>query len=137
MYLLDTQIVSYAAKQHALAAMYEDILTSGAPLFIALQTEAELFFGAKHAGWGAKRLAMLEATLAKYRLILPNQGTAGIYADLMTASRALGRQLSAQDCWIAATAVQFDLALVSHDGDYHEKLGLNLVRRTESAAEGR
>ena len=117
-------------EQHELAALYGDILTSGAPLFIALQTEAELLFGAQQAQWGAKRLSALQTTLARYRLLSPDRGTAAAWADLMTVSRALGRQLSAQDAWIAATAQQFGLTLVSHDRDYPEALGLSVLRRS-------
>ncbi len=128
-YLLDTQIISYSGNRHSFAALYQDILASEAALFIALQSVAEIYFGARKAQWGAKKTAQLVETIDKYRVLIPQYETAQIWADVMVVSKRMGCALSSQDAWVAATAVSFELPLVSHDNDFIEYPGLQIVHR--------
>jgi tRNA(fMet)-specific endonuclease VapC len=128
-YLLDTQIVSYSGNNHPFVELYRDILDSDAILFVALQSVAEIYFGARKANWGTIKMELLGKTLETYRVLNPQIDTAKIWAELMVASRKQGRPMSLQDSWVAATAVSFELPLVSHDNDFIEFPGLNLIRR--------
>jgi predicted nucleic acid-binding protein len=128
-YLLDTQIVSYSGNKHPFVNLYQDILASEAVLFIALQSVAEIYFGARNAQWGPKKTALLAKSIAKYRVLTPQYEMAQIWADLMAVSKRQGCALSPQDAWVAATAVSFELPLVSHDKDFIEYPGLQIVRR--------
>jgi len=50
------------------------------------------------------------------------------WADIVAESRLSGRPITAADAWIAATARQWDLALVTADyRDYEHIDGLTLV----------
>lgn len=50
------------------------------------------------------------------------------WARLMTALRAAGRRMPANDSWIAATAMAHNLPVVSQDADYENVPGLDVIR---------
>ncbi len=127
--LLDTDIVSYVMKNHEHAALYEDILASNENLLISVQTEAELLFGALNGGWGPRRMSYLRQVIAKYRTLPIDRDTGAIWANIQARSKAAGKQLSAEDAWIAATAIRFEVPLVAHDKHYIPMDGLTLIRR--------
>jgi predicted nucleic acid-binding protein len=129
-YLLDTQIVSYMTRRDPLVLLYDDVLEHDSQLLISVQTEAEILFGCLKAGWGARRVDALHLFLARFRVVPIDRQTGKIWAEIQSKSSALGRRMSAQDCWIAATAIQFELPLVAHDKDFISMPGLTLIRRS-------
>lgn len=100
---------------------------------LAAQTVAELRFGALWAGWGPARKAELEDRLARARVVPVDEDLVWEVAQLRVACRRAGHALAddrhANDLWIAATAVRYQLPLIAHDGVFRNTPGLGL--RTE------
>ncbi len=115
--LLDTNLASALYRQdEPQLERYADVLAPG-PLAIALQTSAELRYGAERARWGIPRRHRLEILIERMVVLLPDQTTAHRWAQIVAHSERLGRLLSPGDAWIAATAVQHGLLLATHDKD--------------------
>ncbi len=57
--------------------------------------------------------------------------TASFYATVFASLKAKGRPIPTNDLWIAASALEHGLALVSHDAHFREIDGLRLVTRPE------
>jgi tRNA(fMet)-specific endonuclease VapC len=125
--LIDTDVLSYIFNEHSLAANYQQLL-EGRQGFVALQTLGEMRFGAFLDGWGTKRLQNLEDFLTDYTLIEPSNSTSGYWAKLRVQVRRIGRHIARSDAWIAATALEHDLALVTHNvKDFEAVEGLQII----------
>jgi tRNA(fMet)-specific endonuclease VapC len=123
--LLDTNIVSYILKGHSLAAAYGPLL-AGHTLAICFMTEAEMFEGAYRARWGARRLARLEALLAKFLYIPSSADLSRRWGQVRTERRA--QPVSTADAWIAAAALVHGCDLVTHNpSDFQGISGLSIV----------
>ena len=124
--LIDTNIVSYIFNGHSLAYAYEKRLR-GHTLLVAGQTVAEMRFGAFRANWGERRRDSLERLLARYTVVYPNDAICTLWARSLSDRYAAGRPLDESDAWIAATALAFEVPLVTHnrrDFDFLDKLTL-------------
>jgi tRNA(fMet)-specific endonuclease VapC len=114
--LIDTDVLSYLHNNHSLAVAYRAILV-GRQGFVALQSVAEMRFGAILNGWGEKRRNALEDFLSAYTVISPDDATALHWAQLRAQVSRAGRHTAPSDAWIAATALEYDLILVTHNTD--------------------
>jgi len=112
MVLLDTNIVSYVYKKHELAVAYRPMMV-GRTVSVSFQTVAELKEGALRAGWSLPRLSHLESFLKRFAVIHSDNDICDHWSKL----RATRKQqpISNADAWIAATALAFDLELVTHN----------------------
>ncbi len=125
--LIDTDVLSYIFNEHSLATDYQNLLI-GRQGFVALQTFGEMRFGAFLDGWGAKRLQNLEDYLTDYTLIEPSNSTSVYWAKLRVQVSQIGRHIARSDAWIAATAFEHDLALVTHNvKDFEAVEGLQIL----------
>lgn len=117
-----------------LAEAYEPIVV-GRPAFISFQTVAELRYGALLRGWGAPRLAKLEARITAAEIVHSGPELVLIYAQLRVECQRAGYALSQRehdaDRWIAATAVRLGIPLVSNDGIFVNVPGLELEASPE------
>lgn len=119
--LVDTNIVSYLYKQDTRAALYAPHLL-GQEVAISLMTLAELLQWAAFRQWGLTRVQHLEATITINYTILPiDVDTCRWWATVRAQRSAHGLPISPQDAWIAATALQYGIDLVTHNPDdfYH------------------
>jgi tRNA(fMet)-specific endonuclease VapC len=112
--LLDTDVFSYLFKDHPFAEAYRPIL-KGHVLAISFMTVAELFQGAFRAGWGAKRIERLEGQIGSYLVLQSSPGNQPKLGRSAFPSPAPA--ISAEDAWIAATALEYDWPLVTHNSD--------------------
>ncbi len=119
--LADTNILSYAHNHHSLWGVYEPLL-QGHIVLIAAQTVAELRFGAFRLHWGERRLARLEALIAQYKVVYPNDAICSRWASSRAWVERGGRHLSSNDAWIAATALVLGIPLVTHNRKDFEPL---------------
>lgn len=112
--LLDTDVVSFLLKRDTRAAGYVPLLT-GNRLALSFMTVAELFQWAAVRKWGARRVAALEQSLTAY-LILPADVEMCRIWGVVRANRAsVGKAVSPQDAWIAASALRHQLPLITHN----------------------
>lgn len=110
--LLDTNIVSYFMKSHPLAAAYRLHLV-GFDAAVSFQTVAELVYGGMNAGWGVARWQQLNSTLANVWVYQSTHATCERWAFIRDARHA--QPIGLADCWIAATALEHNLELVTHN----------------------
>lgn len=112
--LLDTNVVSFLLKGDSRARAYTAYI-QGRVLAISFMTVAELFQWAAVHGWGERRTNQLEASLQNYTVLPFDITLCRLWGDIRSRCRAAGRPISPQDAWIAATAVQHRLPLVTHN----------------------
>ncbi len=112
--LIDTDIASFILKGSNYADPYISLL-SGHELALSFMTVAELFQWAILRQWGDRRLAQLEQYLSNYLVIPSDQPLCREWAKVCADRQSIGRPISPQDAWIAATALRHDLPLVTHN----------------------
>lgn len=112
--LVDTDVVSFLLKGDSRSQKYELIL-QGHQLALSFMTVAELFQWGAVRNWETQRIASLERSLANYLIIPVDIELCRIWGNLRAERQKIGQPLSAQDAWIAATAVCHDLPLVTHN----------------------
>jgi toxin FitB len=133
-FLLDTNVVSEWTKQRPdvgvvawLAEVDED------RVFISVVTLAELRHGVERLPAGARR-ERLDAWLTRdlpvrfeARMLPVDAGTANAWGRVMARGQAAGRPVGTMDAFIAATAEQHDLTLVTRNITDFEALKVRLV----------
>ena len=125
--LIDTDIVSFVFKGSDYADPYIPLL-SGHELALSFMTVAELFQWAILRRWGDRRLAQLERYLLNYLVIPTDQPLCREWANVRAERQNTGRPISPQDAWIAATALRYDLPLVTHNAkDLRDIPNLQLI----------
>jgi len=123
--LLDTNVVSYLMQETTLSEAYRLLTESHSPA-ISFVTFAELYRGAVKAKWGMKRMGFLEQTLESYRVLHSTPEVCQWWAVIRNERRK--QPISSEDAWIAATALAYDLTLVTHDaGDFQNIRGLRIL----------
>ena len=119
--LLDTNIVSFLLKGDSRAKSYAPHLR-GRILAISFMTVAELFQWAFVHNWGARRMSQLETSLQNYTVLPFDIALCRLWGEVRARCRAVGRPISPQDAWIAATALQHRMPLVTHNPAYFEAI---------------
>jgi tRNA(fMet)-specific endonuclease VapC len=123
--LLDTDAFSYLFKDHPLAEAYRPHVM-GHTLAISFMTVAELFQGASRAGWGTKQIERLESRMASYVLVPSRNAMSKRWGEVRFIRRA--QPIWPEDTWIAATALQEDWPLVTHNArNFHGIPGLTII----------
>jgi predicted nucleic acid-binding protein len=87
---------------------------------IPLAADAEIRFGFAYGNRTTKNLGDYRLFIGQFNLeiVVPDQDTAVIYADLAAWCRRHGVSLSNNDLWIAAACVQTGGSLVTLDQDF-------------------
>ncbi|MCA0438765.1 MAG: PIN domain-containing protein [Actinobacteria bacterium] len=106
-------------------------LLEGRPIHIAAQTRGEVLFGAAAARWGVRRTSALKASLEQAGVIYPSAAVvdawARLRADCLHLGHALHHKEHMGDAWIAATAMAFEMPLLSADRIFAGVPGLELL----------
>jgi tRNA(fMet)-specific endonuclease VapC len=108
------------------AALARQVVGIGEPS-LSLITLAELLLGAKKSGRPQENLEALNRRIPDFRLLIPDRGTADLWADVSLALRRKGRPIPTNDIWIAALALQHGLPLLTRDAHFREVEGLNVL----------
>ena len=126
--LLDTNIVSFIFKGDSRAEAYAPYL-QGQRLAISFMTVAELYQWAIVRRWGKRRFKELERTLMVSYLVLPfDVALCRKWGEVRANRRLIGRPVSPEDAWIAATALLYNLTLVTHNPkDFENIQGLKIL----------
>ncbi|PDW00513.1 type II toxin-antitoxin system VapC family toxin [Candidatus Chloroploca asiatica] len=120
--LVDTNVVSYLYKQDTRGLLYEPHLI-GQEAAISLMTMAELLQWAVVRNWGLPRVQQLEATVTHtYTIVPPDVDTCRWWASVRAQRSARGLPISPQDACVAATALQYGIALITHNPDDFEHI---------------
>ena len=121
-YLLDTNVaVAVLNGSLDLSAKREE----GAELFLSATVVGELCFGAEKSERVARNLAAVDRRIALCPVIPCDETTARQYAKLRNHLRNHGRPIPENDLWIAATASEHELVLVTRDEHFE---GVETVR---------
>jgi len=116
--VVDTDVVSFLFKNHSLAPAYQTIL-AGRPLAVSLITLAEIEYGMEAKKWGDGRRDLMHRFLARFTPLLPDTETAFLWARIKSSCERKGRPITFADAWIAASAMQLNVPLVTHNAtDY-------------------
>jgi len=124
--IADTNVVSYLMKGTDLGQRYKRHL-AGKVVGIVFVTVAEMHYGAEKSNWGDIRRRELEEHLRNFVVLPYSNEIAKVYARVVVGRERAGRRISWPDAWIAASALWHGLPLVSHDGDFDDIPGLQLV----------
>jgi len=123
--LLDTKVVSFLMRNHRLAEAYRRHL-EGHTLPISFMTVGELFEGAFRANWDRNRMGQLEATLRTYVVVPSNHRICQRWGEVRSVRRH--QPISAEDAWVAATAVEYGCPLVTHNSaDFQSIPNLSII----------
>ncbi len=120
--VVDTDVVSYLFRKDPVAQLYRQHLV-GKLLIISFMTLAEVRFGMLQARWGEQRVAGMEGYLKQFVLYTCDGDLCQTWAQVVYSEKAKGRIISAQDAWIAATAIQNGIPLVTHNRKHFEGVG--------------
>ena len=113
--LLDTSVVvPHLRGDNSLSARLAQVANIHMPWVVL----GELRFGAQRAVRPQEALAQVRAFLRTVALLLPDEGTAELYGDLKAELARIGKPIPDNDLWIAATARQLDLPLVTRDAHF-------------------
>ncbi|WP_419926870.1 PIN domain-containing protein [Candidatus Poriferisocius sp.] len=125
--LVDTDVLSFIAWERRQAESFAPLLL-GKLLYVSFVTAGEMYFGAEKANWGESRVAKMEAIIRRYTVI---PGTYEVAKQYGCVKRAFRDQVDENDMWIAATALERGLPIVTNNLAHFEpmsdRLGFSLV----------
>jgi predicted nucleic acid-binding protein len=114
--VVDTDVVSYLYKRDTRAQNYRAHL-QGKSLTISFMTLAELDRWTLERNWGERRKTDLEEFVHRFTVIEVSRALCLKWAEASDTARRNGRPIETADAWIAATALLYDVPLVTHNRD--------------------
>lgn len=125
--VVDTDIISFLFRNDTRAALYRPHL-AGCVLTISFMTLAELQQWTLERNWGAARQRQLLEHVGDYVVHPFDPDLCRWWATVRVACRRLGRPIEVADAWIAATALLYDVPLVTHNpGHFAHAPGLTIL----------
>ncbi len=125
--IVDTDVVSMLFKGDTRALAYRPHI-AGKLLGISFMTLAELERWSLQRNWGTGRRLELAQHLTNYTVLPVNRGLCVQWAEISVAARKRGRPIQTADAWIAASALYYQVPLITHNlGDYSMVEGLTLL----------
>src|SRR5450759_883197 len=110
--LLDTKVVvAHLRSDPDLTAR----LRATPAIYVPWVVLGELHYGALRAQRREAQLALIRDFLQNATLLLPDQSISERYGEVKAELAGIGNLIPDNDIWIAATARQFDLPLVTRD----------------------
>jgi tRNA(fMet)-specific endonuclease VapC len=129
--VVDTDVVSYLFKNHPIAERYDSDL-HGKTLIVSFMTIAELERWALQSKWSEARTGWLHRYLEPFVVLPFSRALCAKWAEATVGAQARGNRIECADAWIAATALLYNLPLVTHNrGDYRGVPGLKLISHSE------
>ena len=115
--LADTSAYSALLRGHPIIA---DLLRTADEIFVTPVVLGELRAGFRRGDRQAQNEKRLESFLASPRVRIADvdAATSMYYATIFDSLRASGTSIGTNDVWIAASAMQHGLRLVTTDGDF-------------------
>lgn len=126
-YLVDTNIaIAMLAKEQVVIEFAQHARNDKMPLFFSVITECEVFSGLK-SDFQLHGVKLFNSR----RCLDVNSKIARIAGDIRREQKAKGRKLKTPDAIIVATAIEYQLALVSRDTDMNfvqAEYGISLMK---------
>lgn len=116
-YLLDTNIVIALFARESV--VYQQ-LAKADEAFVPSIVIGELYFGAYKSGRINENIARIEEFASSNTILEVDSLTAREYGRIISSLRAKGKPIPENDIWIAATAIQYGLTLVTRDKHFEE-----------------
>lgn len=126
-FLLDSNVI-VAAFEEDLEVTQHLAATPSELLFIPAVALGELYFGAMKSRRANANRQRLEEFVAASNVLPVDAATARIYGEVRERLRSIGRPIPENDLWIAATALQNGIALVTRDAHFEHVDGLKTER---------
>ena len=122
-YLLDTNVVIafFSGEQPVV-----DRLNGTDEILLTSTVVGELFFGAHKSARAADNAARVENLIDRVVVLDCDTETARQYGLIKNLLRQKGHPIPDNDIWIAAVALQYDLALATRDAHFAEVTGLKM-----------
>jgi tRNA(fMet)-specific endonuclease VapC len=114
--VVDTNVLGYLFRNSLEAPAYRALLT-GRQGFVSMMSYAEMDYGVLKAGWGEHRQRALETFLGGYTEVPLTRKIARRFGQVRFESERNGRIIDTADTWIAATALELGLPLMTHNSD--------------------
>jgi tRNA(fMet)-specific endonuclease VapC len=114
--IVDIDVVSFLLKDDTRAQLYRPHLQDKT-LALSFMTVAELYQWAYVRNWGVRKLTRLEEQLHRYVIVPFDNELCKQWANISVQRQRMGRPISVQDAWIAATALRHSCPLVTHIRD--------------------
>jgi tRNA(fMet)-specific endonuclease VapC len=125
--VVDTDVMSYVFKKDTRADLYERHL-AGKELIISFVTLGELHRWAIKRNWGTAKRRKLEEYLSPILVYHSDDNLCLRWAEITENGRSRGRPVQPADAWIAATALLYDLPLITHNRwDFDGIPGLKVI----------
>lgn len=125
--VVDTDVVSFLFKNHSIARLYDADL-QGHTLLLSFMTVAELDRWVIQRQWGEARRQWLSRYLDPFVILPFNRALCSKWAEATVAAQARGFRIECADAWVAATALLYDVPLVTHNrSDYRGVPGLKII----------
>jgi tRNA(fMet)-specific endonuclease VapC len=109
--LLDTDVFSYILKNDSRGRAYQSHI-QGKRACLSFMTVAELYRWTIMRNWQSKRVDQMRNEIKQHVVIPFDDAMAWQWAQIMSQK---GRPMASSDAWIAATAVRYDIPLVTHN----------------------
>lgn len=125
--LLDTNIISYIYKGDSRATAYEPHLL-GQQWYVSFMSLGEIYRWPYVRNWSENRRRVLERFVRSRFVVLPfTSELAWTWAEL-TGRTMRSQPMSLADSWIAASALQYRMPLVTHNSRHFKSVpGLTVV----------
>ena len=112
--VVDTDVVSFLFKRDSRAELYRPHLT-GRLLVVSFMTIAELDRWALARKWEEARRARMEQHLRNFVVYPFDRALCLKWAEVSDKAQRNGHPISCADAWIAATALLYDIPLITHN----------------------
>ena len=119
--IADTDVVSFFFKEDSRTALYKPHFFA-IPKFISFMTLAELRRWQRQSSWGMMKTRKFEELIADFGVIFADEELCDVWARVKMDAQQKGRPIESEDAWIAATALQFGIPLVTHNRKHYENV---------------
>ncbi len=123
--LIDTNVISYWIKRRPEFTLYKAHL-SGYRLNVSFPSYSELLVWAEKLKWGVSQQNRFNSVIQKLVILQSELAICREYAYVMVCRQI--QPISVDDAWIAATALAYNLELVTHNpSDFKDIPGLTVI----------